>query len=56
MHLTVEPVTFGSGLPVFTGQAGPAEAVLASLGFATRDARELNAAGTRYLVLEQGDP
>ena len=48
--LTVEPVTFGAGLPVFPGHAGPADAVLAALGYGLRDSRTLNARGTRLLT------
>ena len=54
VHLTVEPVVFGGGLPLFTGAAGPAERVLADRGFAVRHEEALNDAGTRYLVLEPG--
>lgn len=50
VHLTVEPVRFGAGLPLFTGQAGPAEDVLRALGFACDGARVLNAQGTRHSV------
>ena len=54
VHLTVEPVTFGAGLPIFSGQVGhdPA-AIFAARGFTQTAARQLNAAGTRYFVLER---
>jgi dihydrofolate reductase len=54
--LTVEPVTFGAGLPVFPGHAGPAEAVLAALGYRLRDSRTLNARGTRLLTYAAAAP
>lgn len=47
--LTVEPVRFGGGLPLFTGQAGPAEAVLERLRYLPQTERALNAAGTRLI-------
>ncbi|MGB0658602.1 MAG: dihydrofolate reductase family protein [Mangrovicoccus sp.] len=48
--LTIEPVTFGNGLPVFSGQprATPEE-ILAWAGFTQTDSRRLNAGGTRLL-------
>jgi dihydrofolate reductase len=46
IHLTVEPVRFGAGLPLFSNAAGPAADVLAACGFARRSSRPLNAAGT----------
>ncbi len=49
LHLTVEPVTFGGGLPIFTGQGGLApKAVFESLGFERREHRVLNAQGTEF--------
>lgn len=50
VHLTVEPVRFGAGLPLFTGQSGPADAVLRGLGFVCEGVRVLNAQGTRHSV------
>ena len=50
VHLTVEPVTFGVGLPMFTGHAGAPGAVLAAMGFERLCDRALNAAGTRHSV------
>lgn len=52
VHLTEEPVTFGTGLPLFTGQTGPARDVLSSLGFRLTEDRPLNAGGTLYSVWE----
>jgi len=49
--LTVEPVAFGAGLPLFPGQTGPAEAVLDRLGYRAVSARALNAGGTRLVDL-----
>ncbi len=49
VHLTVEPVRFGGGLPVFSGSDGTVpEAVFAAKGFALVKKRKLNAAGTRW--------
>ena len=50
--LTVEPVRFGAGLPLFTGATGPAEATFADLGYGVISDRRLNATGTRLLTLE----
>lgn len=50
--LTVEPVRFGAGLPLFAGQGGPAEAVLARLGYRATGRRELNSRGTGLIVFE----
>ncbi len=50
VHLSVEPVAFGAGLPLFSDQRGPAETVLEALGFLCRSDRRLNAAGTRHSV------
>lgn len=50
VHLTVEPVRFGAGLPLFSGQTGPAEDVLRGLGFACGTRRMLNAQGTVHSV------
>ncbi len=49
VHLTVEPVRFGAGLPVFSGTGGKApDAVFAAAGFAVVEERELNTGGTRW--------
>ena len=52
--LTVEPVTFGAGLTVFSGETGPAEEVLARLGYRLTEERRLNPAGTRLLTFLPG--
>lgn len=56
VHLTIEPVRFGAGLPMFSWQAdmGP-EAALAALGLHERSSEVLNAGGTRYMVWERGE-
>jgi dihydrofolate reductase len=54
VHLTEEPVTFGAGLPLFTGASGPAAATLRRLGFTLRSARDLNAAGTVHSLWTPG--
>ena len=53
VHLTVEPVAFGSGLPIFSGQTdrNPITA-FTRRGFRLREETLLNEAGTRYVVLE----
>lgn len=49
VRLSVEPVSFGAGLPLFSDSAGEtADAALAARGFRRREARRLNAAGTRH--------
>lgn len=52
--LTVEPVTFGEGLTAFPGRSGPAEAVLAALGYRLESERALNPRGTRLLTFLPG--
>lgn len=52
--LTVEPVSFGTGLPLFSGQEGPGPEVLLRLGYRLADVRPLNAAGTRLLTFLPG--
>ncbi|MEL7216361.1 MAG: dihydrofolate reductase family protein, partial [Pseudomonadota bacterium] len=49
LFLTVEPLTFGSGLPMFSGQAGDPCATLERMGYACISETNLNATGTRYL-------
>ena len=53
VHLTVEPVRFGSGLSVFSDarSADPVEEFLRR-GFEVTSEERLNSAGTRFLVLE----
>ena len=50
VHLSVEPLDFGTGLPLFSDRQGPPAAVLADLGFACTSDRPLNAAGTRHSI------
>jgi len=52
VHLTIEPVVFETGLPIFTGQISrdPVQVFL-SRGFSIENERLLNAEGTRYLEL-----
>ena len=52
VNLTVEPVRFGSGLPVFTGQqaSDPVE-IFVSRGFELTEEAMLNEKGTRYYEL-----
>lgn len=52
VHLTVEPVTFGTGLPILSDQDGAAPLdCFARMGFRRLTAETLNAGGTRYYVL-----
>lgn len=57
INLTIEPVTFGSGVPVFSGQQerDPLDVFL-SRGFAVTEERDLNTAGTRYYQLSPLEP
>ena len=51
VHLTVEPVEFGGGLPIFTGQGGQApDRVMEWAGFEKMTERDLNESGTVYSV------
>lgn len=50
VHLTVEPLEFGAGLPLFGAHRGCAEAVLRRLGYRCVQAQLLNAGGTRHTV------
>ena len=53
VHLTVEPIRFGHGLPIFAGQEGKDPvAVFGAAGFAPVEERLLNDAGSRFVVLE----
>lgn len=59
--LTIEPMTFGSGLPVFSGQGGPdARAAFLEKGYRIVAEENLNAAGTTLLTLtparRRGEP
>jgi dihydrofolate reductase len=51
IELTIEPLRFGSGLPLLTGQSGDPVAALTGRGFALLDEQRLNAKGTRLLLL-----
>ena len=55
IHLTVEPLRFGRGLPLFSRHRGPPEEVLTRLGFVAEAERILNAAGTRHSVWRRAD-
>ena len=52
VNLTIEPVTFGSGLPIFSNQTStdPID-VFKSRGFKIVDDKMLNTDGTRYLEM-----
>lgn len=52
VHLTVEPVRFGTGLPVFSGQTSPdPEVIFEQAGFEVLSETRLNAAGTQYVEM-----
>lgn len=57
VHLTVEPVVFHDGLPIFSDQSGtdPLE-VFTARGFHLTEDRLLNGAGTRYVELSRSVP
>ncbi len=50
VHLTIEPVTFGTGLPMFSAHSGAPGAVLSAAGFRKVQDDPLNEAGSRYQV------
>jgi dihydrofolate reductase len=54
VHLTVEPVKFGAGLPLFSHASGPPGDVLVASGFRLRVTRDLNGRGTRHTVWTRG--
>jgi dihydrofolate reductase len=56
IELTIEPLRFGAGLPLLTGQTGDALAALKERGFAVAGEHRLNAQGTRLLLLTQRAP
>lgn len=57
IELSIEPVRFGTGLPLLTGQPpGDATAALAARGFLIVDRQQLNATGTRLLTLVRPGP
>lgn len=52
LHLTVEPVRFGDGLPIFSGQApGDPVAALGRFGFRPGDRERLNDQGSFWMRL-----
>jgi dihydrofolate reductase len=55
IELTIEPLRFGAGLPLLTGQSGDPVAALAARGFALTDEQRLNREGTRLLLLTRQD-
>lgn len=50
IHLTVEPLTFGTGLPLFTDHSGDPRRLLPDLGFTSTGETPLNPEGTTYSV------
>lgn len=55
VHHTVEPVTFGSGLPVFTeGEGQDPMEIIGRIGLVLMSDRRLNARGTRHLIWRRG--
>jgi dihydrofolate reductase len=55
VHLTIEPVTFGTGLPIFTGEtATDSREVFLARGFRIVTEEVLNAEGTRYIEMVAG--
>ncbi len=53
IDLTIEPLRFGAGLPLLTGQRGDVVAELARRGFVVSDRQRLNQQGTELLVLNR---
>jgi dihydrofolate reductase len=51
IELTIEPLHFGGGLPLLSRQSGDPVAALTARGLAVVDEQQLNAQGTRLLVL-----
>jgi dihydrofolate reductase len=51
IELTIEPLRFGAGLPLLSGQQGDPVAALTDRGFAVVDEQWLNPQRTRLLVL-----
>ncbi|MEL6169293.1 MAG: dihydrofolate reductase family protein [Pseudomonadota bacterium] len=52
VHLTIEPIAFGDGLPVFSDQVSrDPVTVFAKAGFEISSETSLNSVGTRYIVL-----
>jgi dihydrofolate reductase len=54
IDLTIEPLRFGSGLPLLTGQSSDPLAALAGHGFSVVDDQVLNAQGARLLLMRRG--
>lgn len=55
VNLTIEPVKFAEGIPIFSGQnESDPYAVFNSKGFSVTSEVELNDAGTRYIELIRG--
>ncbi|MEL6583076.1 MAG: hypothetical protein AAFQ36_04530 [Pseudomonadota bacterium] len=52
VYLTVEPIRFGTGLPLFSEHIGPPLEVLEALGFTMHANQTLNRQGTRYITLK----
>lgn len=52
---TIEPVTFGGGLAMFTGSAGDGpERCIERIGLTLMSDTKLNAGGTRHLIWQRG--
>ncbi|NNF23587.1 MAG: hypothetical protein EX258_10320 [Sphingomonadaceae bacterium] len=57
VHLTIEPISFGSGLPIFSDQESrDPKAVFSAHGFAKIEERPLNDSGTLYSVWQPAAP
>jgi dihydrofolate reductase len=52
MHLSVEPLAFGSGLPLFSRHPGPPAEALIAAGFTRLSERRLNDRPTLFSVWE----
>ena len=48
IHLSIEPLEFGEGLPLFSNHRGPPDTVLSAMGFVRCTDRLLNKRGTRH--------
>lgn len=56
-EITIEPLTFAAGLPLFSGRAGQDPiASLAAIGLRPTDTLELNASGTRLCRFVRAEP
>ena len=57
IELSIEPLRFGTGLPLLAGQTGDPVALLTGRGFAVETEQRLNAEGARLLLLSRrGNP